>query len=677
MTTGRELLVGVGLLALVPLPTGGSGTPRAVSFRGGETNAPSSAAVSYSKSSKEFYMTSDEIGYIRPGFHITVNSITIPDDGQPVADLSFTDDLNQPLDRLGGVTPGPLSVNLVLAWWDAGVRQYTAYTTRQQTGENGNTVTQAAADSGGTWTDVAVGHSIYKFKTAVPAGYDKSKTHTLAIYATRDTSDIVGKDYYANVEHDFRPDGGAVTDTWDAISNASCNSCHNPLADHGGSRRDVKLCATCHNPQTTDTDDNTLDLKVMIHKIHRGEDLPSVQAGMPYIIGGDDFSDVVFPQDIRNCTSCHGSPGSSNYTSQGSNWFTFPTRAACGSCHDNVNFVTGENHAAGPQADDSQCANCHRPVGDREWDASIMGAHTVPSKSTQLKGLNAEILSVSSARPGQHPTVQFRITENDGTVVPPSSLGTSLNLLMGGPTTDYAIQPFREQAQGATVSGNTASYTFTNAIPADATGTWTFSIEARRDVAVANPPPGDDTIREAAFNPVHYENLGGGTADPRREVVDIALCNTCHDRLAFHGGQRLNTQECVICHNPNFTDGEVPAESLDFKLLVHRLHRGTNLTQPYIDFNHLRFPGDLRDCASCHLDGTWEVPENARPGSLPTQTPGDWYSPQQPTAAACLGCHDSQSAAAHAFLNTAPFGESCAVCHGPGAVEDVDKVHAR
>ena len=46
-------------------------------------------------------------------------------------------------------------------------------------------------------------------------------------------------------------------------------------------------------------------------------------------------------------------------------------------------------------------------------------------------------------------------------------------------------------------------------------------------------------------------------------------------------------------------------------------------------------------------------------------------------ATACLGCHDSQAAAAHAFSMTAPFGEACATCHGPDALFAVDKVHAR
>jgi len=287
-------------------------------------------------------------------------------------------------------------------------------------------------------------------------------------------------------------------------------------------------------------------------------------------------------------------------------------------------------------------------------------------------------VTVTNAAPGQHPTVVFQLTENDGTPVAPSSLGSDLDVLMNGPTTDYPTQPISEEASSATVGpGGAASYTFSNAIPASATGTWVFTLEARRDVTVANPPPGATTIREAAFNPIFYANLSGGTPDPRRTVVDVAKCNTCHDQLSFHGGKRLNTQECVICHNPNFTDDETPPEGLDFKRLVHRLHTGDELTQPYLDFNNLRFPGDRRVCTICHVDGTQQVQETTPPGRLPTLTARDYYSPQQPTAAACLGCHDTQAAAAHAFVMTAPFGEACAVCHGPDADFSVDKVHAQ
>ena len=679
--------------ALVVLPTVNPRSTRVVTRPG-----PPDPKALYSRSEKEFWLSADEFGYVRPGFHITVNSITINADRKPVVDVSFTDDLDQPLDRAGKITPGPLSISFILAWWDAGERQYTSYTTRVQTSPITNvSATQAAADSGGTWEDVDLGHGIYTFKTALPAGYDATKTHTLGIYATRNLIDIEGgnfdKNYFANVEHDFRPDGAPVTEVWDMIANAACNTCHNPLSAHGGSRQDVKLCVLCHSPQTVDPDTgNTVDFKVMIHKIHRGESLPSVKAGTPYVIIGNgqsvhDFSTVAFPQDIRNCVTCHAPPAT-----QASNWYTEPSRAACQSCHDDVNFGTGENHPGGMQADDSKCAECHGPQGDREFDASIIGAHTVPFKSTQLKGLNATILSVTNTAPGQNATMKFQLAQNDGTPIDPASFGSSIAVIMGGPTTDYAINPFREGASGAAFDGTTATYTFTNPVPGDATGTWAFSLEARRTVTLDPAPPDGATVTESAFNPVAYAAVTDAVPMPRRQVVDVANCNKCHDQLALHGGFRKNTEMCVICHNPNADDSsrrpadQGPPESIDFKRMVHRIHTGENLTQDFTiigfggsvnNFNEIRFPGDRRDCVKCHVPDSQQVSETPPPGLLPTTTLRDWYSPQQHYAAACLGCHDTKPAAAHAFVMTAPFGEACATCHGPDADFSVDRVHAR
>ena len=138
----------------------------------------------------EYYLGDDGIAYIRPGLQIKVNSITIGADRRPLVDVSFTDDFNQPLDRLGQVTPGAISASMILDWYDPTTGDFTAYTTR-----NG----QAAADSGGVWTDLETGHATYKFKTALPADYDGSKTHTIGIYANRNLEEILGKYYFANV----------------------------------------------------------------------------------------------------------------------------------------------------------------------------------------------------------------------------------------------------------------------------------------------------------------------------------------------------------------------------------------------------------------------------------------------------------------------------------------------
>ena len=537
--------------AFVALPMSNTRVTRIVS-RAGAAQATDPKTI-YAPHQKEFWLSADEFGYIRPGLKITVNSVTIDADRKPVVDVTYVDDLDQPLDRNGQITAGPISISFILAWWDAGSRNYTSYTTRVQTSPiTGVSATQAAADSRGTWNDVDLGHSIYTFATALPAGYDATVTTTLGIYATRNMAGIQDKNYYANVEQDFVPDGAPVTQVWDMIDNSACNTCHNPLSAHGGSRRDVKLCVLCHSPQTVDPDTgNTVDFRVMVHKIHRGENLPSVEAGTPYQIigfqqGVNDFSTVVFPQDIRNCATCHAAPAT-----QAPNWYTYPARAACASCHDDINWTTGENHPGGPQLSDNLCSTCHVPVGSRDWDASVQGAHTVPYNSTQLKGINATIVSVSNTAPGQNPTIQFQLKQNDGTPIGPAYFGTGriLAVLMGGPTTDYAVNPnnFRENANGAGFDGTTATYTFTHAIPADATGTWAFSLEARQSVDLDPHPHDELTFSETAFNPVYYAAVTDAEPQPRRMVVDLANCDKCHNKLMLHGNLRQNTQMCVIC----------------------------------------------------------------------------------------------------------------------------------
>jgi len=687
------------------------------------------AKILYPATSKEAYLTQDQFDFARPGIVYKINSVTIGADRKPVIDVTITDTLGAPVDRLGIQTPGVVTASFVLSWYDPATRNYTSYATRTATAAPpappdriGKTAVQATGLSGSV-VDLELGHFKFNASTVLPAGFDQTKTHTIAVYGRRTMpADIMdGKVYIDNAELDFRPDGQAVTAKWDEIQEKNaCNQCHDPLAAHGDVRQDAKLCVLCHSPQTTDPDTgNLLDMRLFIHKIHRGSSLPSVQAGTPYHIIGNaqsdhDYSTVVFPQDIRNCQNCHEGRNPAAKPSQSDVWYTKPARVPCGACHDDIDWVTGANHVGGPQADDSACASCHVPEGDAEYDAGIRTAHTPPYRSKQLKGLNATILDVTNVGPGKKPTVTFKLFEKDLTVLDPKNFGASstVNFLLGGPTTDYGTgqnppaQPFRESAAGAAFNGSVATYTFTNAITAAAKGTWAIAIEARRTITL-NPAPrkGPATYTEGAVNPIKYIAVTDAAPVPRRSVVlldspvfTVGTCNKCHDRLATtfsHGGQRIAIEECDICHNPNADDSPArkpvsatTPESIVLKRMIHRIHSGENLTQEYTiygfggnpsTFNDVRYPGDRKDCVQCHTStSTYNLPLPT--GTIPAITQRDYFSPQGPATTACLGCHDNIDAAAHAYLNTVTtpfFGEACASCHGDGKDWDVVKVHAR
>jgi OmcA/MtrC family decaheme c-type cytochrome len=647
---------------------------------------------------KESYISEAEASYIRPGLKIIIQDVTIPADRRPVVTVKYTDNLDQPLDRLGVLTPGPVSSSFILAYLPASkageVTDYVAYTTRSVTTpanspRPGVQTIQAGADSGGTWTEIGGGVYTYRFGTTLPANYDTARTHTLGIYGRRDLREWGLSFYAGNPTKDFVPNGSPVTQIHDIAVTASCNQCHDPLALHGETgRREVQVCVLCHTPQTIDPDTgNTQDMKVLIHKIHRSSSLPSVIAGTPYIIIGNsqsvnDFSNIAYPMDIRNCDSCHKN------SKQVNAWKLFPSAEACGSCHDNVNFATGENHGAGP-ADNSQCASCHQPEGQYEFDASVAGAHTVPYKSKQLLLPKLTVQSLTNTGPGQKPTLVFTIKDRNGNAIDPARFSGTTGQLRAnfvGPTADYNMTPINETITGATFANGVATYTFKAAIPATAAGSWALELEGRLNATLimGGDPAATLSQRDALDNVVKYFAVTGTTVTPRRTVVSLANCNKCHEKLQLHGSNRNTIEACVVCHNPSRTGGTgAAAESISMQWMVHKIHRGEAMAGDYVlgstSFKEVLYPGDLHNCAACHVGSTYTVPLPAT--NVATVTPKNYWSPTQPIAAACLGCHDRVSSAAHAFINTTTLGtmqvESCEVCHKETADKSVSKSHAR
>ncbi|MDE3164258.1 MAG: OmcA/MtrC family decaheme c-type cytochrome, partial [Acidobacteriota bacterium] len=413
-----------------------------------------------------YYASPATVNFVRPGLVIKIVSASIAQDGTISVDYKLTDPKGLSLDPAGVTTPGAVSVSYVVAYIPQGQTQFVAYTTRPQTSPITKvTAVQAGTDSGGSVRQVADGEYVYTFKQkAVPAvgNYDGTATHRIGVFGSRNLTEF---DLGTNYDDDtltWVPAGGTPAPR-DVVRTATCNKCHDQLAFHGGSRRSMELCIMCHTPQTTDPDTgNTVDMKVMVHKIHMGSELPSVQAGTPYQIIGyqqsvSDWSTVVLPSDPRRCQFCHEAQNVTGAT-QSDAWLKNPNRAACGSCHDNVNFATGQNHVNLPQVSDNECKNCHIPQGELEFDASIMGAHTVETQSATRPGLVFNILRVDNGAPGKQPTVTFKVTDFQGNGVTMAQLTGGANrlaLVMAGPTSDYGYTSFgSDVTTGGYVSEN-------------------------------------------------------------------------------------------------------------------------------------------------------------------------------------------------------------------------------
>lgn len=682
---------------------------------------------------KADFLTEKEHNFIRPGLNFEITRAWLDADGTAHYSFTVQDSAGRPLDIDGLETAGSISVSAVLAFIPPGQTLYEAYTVRSATSSiTGDTAQQATSDSGGSFERTGEGAYTYTFGTKVPADADLSATHTVAVYATRDLSEFDLGSTNTAANYDWVPDGSAEPDVTLSVTDAKCNQCHGELTLHGR-RTTVALCVTCHQPQSTDPDTgNSVDMATMVHKIHMGEDLPSVQAGEPYQIIGfrnsvHDYSEVVYPAGVLNCQTCHveealapasaltsektpirsrsGSRLEQTILARLSNtptpWqagtpdanrhLTNPSRRACGSCHDNVNFATGENHAGLPQVSDNQCMRCHNPQGELEFDLSVKGAHTVARFSENLPGTKFEILEVTDTAPGQSPTVSFRIVNDAGDPVAPGDMGR-LALVMGATQGGDFSEYFSENATVADGDNGVYFYTFQNVtIPDDATGTWAVGIEGYQNATLLAGTQQERSVRDAGENDVFYFNVSGGLASPRRTVVFQQKCDSCHYDLSLHGDNRNEVEHCVICHNPNTTDinrrpdDAGAPESVNFKDMIHRIHAGEAQTRgltiygfggtPH-NYNDVLYPQSLANCTACHADDTQDLPLAS--DLQPTVDPRGFFNPALPATAACLDCHTSLSAAAHADLNTsASFGESCTTCHGSGAEFDVQKVHAQ
>ncbi len=578
---------------------------------------------------------------------------------------------------------------------------------------------QATTENGanGALTDNNDGTYSYSFAVDVTTVTDPIVVDYIGTLTHRVSFEIRGFAPVRNPAFDIRPSDSATSGifTREIANIDNCNACHDNLALHGGARFEMQECVLCHNPGSGDANSgNTVDMKVMTHKIHRGMDLPSVIGGEDYCIYGfrdslHCYGDVVYPQSIRNCVGCHD--GADPETPDAANWYEQPTVEACGACHDDVNFVTGENHGPGIPADNTQCISCH--ATNPNSGIEVRNAHrmlTVEQRDEYL----FNILAIDFQGAGSTPTATFSITNPQNGNTPydlandPVMTASLLRFRVAWSTLDYSnagngasnAQPPQTEvfANGVLQATDNGDFTYSiglTPVAAGVSGSGIITLEGR----IAGND-GDVEV-QATFD---YIGITDDPANPvaRRVAVDMQRCNDCHSFLSFHGGARNNLIEnCQVCHNADAARGGSPSRGpMDMKHFVHRKHA----------VDDIRYPQRVSNCTACHVDGGF-YPVATDSGVLASSFDRGAVS-TDPTdntrtsanSAACGVCHSSASAQAHFTQNGGSFdacqetdgtlrerldfcgpggnktganvAESCTVCHAEGRTSDVATVHS-
>lgn len=379
----------------------------------------------------------------------------------------------------------------------------------------------------------------------------------------------------------------------------NCATCHaNELAFHGGPRKTFEYCVTCHIDSDRDAGTgNSVGMTVMMHKIHMGPNLLE-----PYSIENNrtgqlsDYSNVTYPQNVRNCITCHDP---ANAATPEADWVdNRGTAEQCASCHDNLTFNEwgltnlNRNHAAGAQPN-STCAACHSKSGFME---SNLEAHALKGQAG-ARNFRYNVLAVSNTAPGDSPVVVFSITDPanddqpyDMTTHPAfSGSATSLGVSFVWPNVDFTNVSVDDETQvGGGRAGQPRRIIVSSAnnsnLPAgvfdNGDGTYTL------DTALLNPPVivpntasglgSGSVLMEGRLSADFSGQVGVYTdqqpvtstlvpfaitdsqPEARRVIVSIEKCQNCHsvnDGLNFHGNNRSdNNEACAACHNPNSTD---------------------------------------------------------------------------------------------------------------------------
>ncbi len=327
---------------------------------------------------------------------VSITGVEANPSGIVTAQFRVLDPANKPVLAVKAVSAN--IVKLLPADVEAGeaFSKWVAYIYRTQTvtgsdagnwpNPDGTKAFQAYRENNGQLVDHNDGTYTYVFATNLSnvtvdgqsIAFERNRLHRVAIMVGG-SSGPTGDSFF-----DFVPDGSPATQNRRIIDTANCRTCHGEeFHAHGGDRLTAEVCATCHLPGSIDPHGGeSMDLKVMIHKIHAGGELASIPGpdgivwdnpATPVNEAADNGSYAIwgfnntkaewwkaeFPAVPSNCTKCHNDTPKPGATTEVANWKTVPSRSACGACHDLTDFT---NHN-GNHTSDTACPVCHQPSG--------------------------------------------------------------------------------------------------------------------------------------------------------------------------------------------------------------------------------------------------------------------------------------------------------------------------
>ncbi|HEY1088964.1 MAG TPA: hypothetical protein VGE37_14770, partial [Archangium sp.] len=278
-----------------------------------------------------------------PGVRVEVTGLSMVA-GEAVAQVRVTDDEGTPLDVTGRLTHGVVRLDFLFAQPDQAMSSWQPLTTSPAFPMVGSPGVLTA-------TDVTQGRSTFTFRPS-PAGLDAGVAQVVLAVARRTVGGVTS---IASTR---------FSASWRGIVTAqNCAQCHGSFAVHEERFSDVEQCPVCHQPQLRQADGGLeLDWMRLMHRVHAGAELPSVQDGgqLVYVArdgGVFDATASKYPRTLKHCESCHANQGI------GLVWKDAPSIAVCSSCHDRTAFVppapAGFTAHPGGMVSDDMCIMCH------------------------------------------------------------------------------------------------------------------------------------------------------------------------------------------------------------------------------------------------------------------------------------------------------------------------------